>query len=163
MTLMRKMKPVGGVVLVAAAAIALSGCASSGESEADEFAATACGIEFSDDTGEASFEDLSRNSKAAYEQTEEEVERWSGYAAAAASAAAADPTYADLKSATSTVYSVKSKAVRVWEEAAPNGMKTDGNIQRFFEMFDQDDIDDHNEALTVWSVECNALADRLNA
>ena len=153
----------GSAFLAGVTAIALSGCASSGASEADEFAVTACGIEFSDGTGEATFDARDDGAMEAYETTEEQVKRWRGYAAAASSAATADPTYADLKKAASTVYSVKKSAVRVWERVALNGMATRGNIQRFYEFFDDGDIDDHNRALDVWRIECSALTDRLNA
>ena len=159
--LMRKMKPAGAVMLVAAAAVVLSGCASSGTSEADEFAATACGIEFSDETGEAVFVD--GRTVDPWELTYQEVQGGRERAEAAASAAAEDPIYADLKSATSVVYAKKKKAFDTWRSIGPNIVASPTNIATFWQMFDQADVDIHNEAVTQMQVECSALADRLNA
>ena len=168
--LIRKMSPVGGIVLVAAAAIALSGCASSGvsgatavdseSSEADAMAVSACSITIRT-TGKAKFHGsgpyLDRNART----NDKVVQRWEEKAKAAATAAAADPAYSELKNLTRTVYMQQQKAVQTLEQIKP--WKRQGGWFDFYEVWDDEEISKHNEALSGYGIECAVLADRINA
>lgn len=141
MMLIRKMKPAGAVVLVAAAAVALSGCASSGSAEANGNVEKACGVEISENSGKATFD----RQRPKEQITGDELYAWQRFASAASSAAAEDPAHAELEDAATTVYLKKKKYV---ENKA---------------LFSEADVAAHNEALEMWRLKCNALVDRLNS
>lgn len=168
--LIRKMSPVGGIVLVAAAAIALSGCASSGvsgatavdpeSSEADAMAVSACAITIRT-TGKAKFHGaiglLDREART----NDKVVQRWEERAKAAAAAAAGDPAYSELKNLTRTVYVQHQKAVQTLERIKPWARQ--GGWYDFYEVWDDEEISKNNEALSGFEIECAVLADRINA
>lgn len=145
------MKPVGALLLVLLGATVV-GCSTSSDSES--LAAVACAIQFTD-SGEAVFNGRKPSSDPAHEETQANVDEWKALSQAATQAAAEDARYKDLRDVTLAVYQSKDKAVKTWQETQPS-------VEAFYQTFDQDDIDAHNQALGAWDVECSVIADQLN-
>ncbi len=162
MSLRSRLNRAGGLVFVSAACLAVSGCALGGASKADEFAMTACGIEYVDETGAAT----SRREAPVmnpWDFTYQMVQETREMAEAAASAAAEDPSYVDLKKSFSIVYVKRKKAYDSWRSARNTATAEPLRIREFWRLFDDDDVNAHNEAFDVVEVECNALTARLNS
>ncbi len=74
---------------------------------------------------------------------------------------AADPAYSELKNLTRTVYVQQQKAVQTLERIKP--WNRQGGWFDFYEVWDDEEISKHTEALAGYGIECTVLADRINA